>query len=112
MELHFVGEDEVPRPPEETRFRWVKAEPDRDGRRVRIEFELSPFQRRPDIEIAVQDAAGASVAGTSIIETVEARMGVTLHLRGAGTGLYRASLTLSYPDLGPRDERELTFEIE
>lgn len=112
MELHFVGEDEAPRPPEETRFRWVKAEPYPDGRRVRIEFEVSPFQRRPDIEIAVVDSAGASVAGTSIIESVEARMGVTLHLRETGTAPYRASLTLSYPDLGPRDVRELTFEGE
>lgn len=112
MELHFVGEDEVPRPPEETRFRWVKAEPYPDGRRVRIEFELSPFQRRPDIEIAVVDSAGAPAAGASIIESVEPRMGVTLHLRGPGAGPYRASLTLSYPDLGARDERELTFEIE
>lgn len=90
----------------------MKAEPYRDGRRVRIEFEVSPFQRRPDIEIAVVDSSGAPAARTSIIESVEARMGVTLHLRPAGEGPYRASLTLSYPDLGTRDERELTFEIE
>lgn len=112
MELHFVGEDDVPRPPDETRFRWARAEPYRDGRRVKVEFEVSPFARRPDIEIAVRDSTGAPVATTSIIESVEARVAVTLHLRAGGGGPYRASLTLSYPDLGPKDERELTFEFE
>lgn len=112
MELNFVGEEEVPRPPQETRFRSVWAEPLGDRRRVHIEFELTPFQRRPDIEIEVRDASGQQVASTSIIENVDVRAGLTLHLRGeVPLGSYQALLTMTYPELGRTDERALTFEI-
>ena len=112
MDLHLVGEEEAPVPPEQVRFRWARAEPYVDRQRVRIEFELTPFLMRPDIEIEVQGPDETKVATASIIENVDTRVALTLHLRGeVQTGSYHASLRLSYRDQGLTTEHEISFEI-
>ena len=113
MDLHLVGEEEAPVPPEEVRFRWARVEPYPDRQRVRIEFELTPFLSRPDIEIEVQGPDETIVASASIIENVDTRVGLTLHLRGeVKPGTYQSILRLSYREQGLASEHELTFEIE
>lgn len=111
--MHLVGEGETPVPPEQVRFRWAKAEPYPDRHRVRVEFELTPFLKRPDVEIEVRGPDGAIVAGVSIIENVDPRVSLTLHLRGdIQPGVYGALLKLSYRDEALTSEHELTFEID
>ena len=113
MDLHLVGEEEAPVPPEQVRFRWVKAEPYPDGQRVRIEFELTPFLVRPDVEIVLRAQDETTVASASIIENVDTRVALTLHLRGGvEAGTYHAILRLRYHEQGLTSEHQLTFEIE
>lgn len=113
MDLHLVGEEEAPVPPEQVRFRWAQAAPYPDGQRVRIEFELTPFLVRPDVEIELRAPDESTVATASIIENVDTRVALTLHLRGeVEPGTYHSILRLSYREHGLTSEHELTFEIE
>ena len=112
MDLHLVGEEEAPVPPEDVRFRRARAEAYPDRQRVRIEFELTPFLTRPDIEIEVRGPDETQVASASIIENVDTRVALTLHLRGdAQSGTYQANLQLRYREQGLTSEHELSFEI-
>lgn len=103
---------EAPLPPDEVSFRKLAAEALRDGRRVRLSLEITPFQERPTIEIKVQDPEGALVATSSIVEIVEPRMNLTMHLRGSPVpGPYTVHAELSYPERDPVDQTETRFEL-
>lgn len=97
--------------PEETHILNMEATPYPDGRRVRLNLEITPFQVRPHIEIWVTNAEGDEVASASIIEPMSWKVELTLHLRdGGGHNPYTAEALLFYPD-GPQDApRTLTFE--
>lgn len=103
MDIFFHDPDDVPLPPAEVRIRQLAAQPYADGRRVRIYLEISPFQKRPSAEIHLIGAGGEQLGSVSIIETVDTRMELTMHLRGAaGAGWYTAHAELYYLNL-PED---------
>jgi hypothetical protein len=97
-------------PPEETRLLDLRAEPDAAGKRIRVALELTPFQKRPYIELNLADTAGRIVTTVSIIEPVAWKLELTLHVRtpaaatpsNQGSAASSCTLTaiLSYPDLG------------
>jgi hypothetical protein len=99
--------------PADTRLLDLRAVPDSDGKRLLIDLELSPFQKRPDIEINLTDSAGNLVASTSIIEPVNWKLELTLHIRklDLSVGNYNLSAGLFYPELGEVDRRILIIEI-
>jgi hypothetical protein len=81
MDIFFHDPDDVPLPPDEVHIRQFNAQPYPDGRRVRVYLEISPFQKRPSAEISILDAEGREVANVNIIETIDPRMEMTMHLR-------------------------------
>lgn len=84
-------------PPDEVRIREFQLAPYPDGRRVGVYIEVTPFQKRPSLEIVVQDADGNEVAQASIIEPFGHKMELTLHLRPAIPGVtYTATAVLFY----------------
>ncbi len=83
MDIFFADPDAIPLPPKEVRIQKLQAEPYRDGHRVRVILDLTPFQKRPNAEVSIINAEGDEVASASIIETMEPKMEFTLHLRGA-----------------------------
>ena len=91
----------------------LRAEPDPDGKRLRIALDLTPFQQRPYIELSLTDSDGIEVASASIVEPVGWKLELTLHIRkiGATAGNYSLAASLSYPDLGEVDRRTLTVII-
>ncbi len=89
--------------PEETHITSVAAEPYPDRERVRVDIEITPFQKRPYIEVAVTDANGDEVATASIVEPMGWKLEFTLHLRGASNGPFKLEAKLFYPD-GPQAE--------
>ena len=110
----FINDPNVQRlPPTETRLLDLRAEPDPDGKRVRVALDLTPFQKRPDIELTLTGKDGAVAAEASIIEPVGWKLEVTLHIRksGATTGKYTLVANLSYPDLGEVDRHSLELEV-
>ena len=65
----FFPEDNVQRmTPEETRITSLRAEQYPDGRRVHVNLEITPFQKRPHIEVVLFNSDGDEVASASIIE--------------------------------------------
>lgn len=127
MDIFFADPSEVPLPPAEVRIRQLTADPSPDGRRVRVYFEVDPFQKRPNAELFIVDDDGNEAASVSIIESMSRRMELTMHLRHAHTGKYILKAMLFYSkfegqdtpieDLQPIeqsvvDTAETTFYIE
>ena len=83
MDIFFHDPDDIPLPPNEVYIRQFNAQPYPDGRRVRVYLEISPFQKRPSAEISIFDAEGQEISNVNIIETIDPRMEMTMHLRGS-----------------------------
>ena len=65
----FFPEDHLNRmTPEETRITSLSAEPYPDGRRLHVNIEMTPFQKRPHLEITLTNGEGAEVASVSVVE--------------------------------------------
>ena len=111
MDIFFQDPSDIPLPPEEVRIRGLRAEPYPDGRRVRILLEITPFQKRPNCEIQVMDQDENVVASLSIIESIDARMDFTVHLKtDEPSGEFTVSSELYYyedEDTSPEPEGKL-----
>ena len=80
----FFPEDNLQRmTPEETHITSLTAEPYPDGKRVRVNIEMTPFQTRPYIEVLLTDANNEEVATATIVEPMGWKLEFTMHLRGA-----------------------------
>ncbi len=100
----FFPEDNLQRAtPEETRITSLTAEPYPDGERVRVDIEMTPFQTRPFLEVALTDANGVEIATASIVEPMSWKLEFTMHLRGANTNPFKIEAKLFYPG-GPQAE--------
>lgn len=111
MDIYFQDPSDIPLPPEEIRIRELRAEPYPDGRRVRILLEITPFQKRPNCEIQVMDQDENVVASLSIIESIDAKMDFTVHLKtDEPIGEFTVSSEIYYyedEDTGSEPEGEL-----
>jgi len=103
MDIFFADPSEVPLPPAEVRIRQLKAEPSPDGRRVRVYFEVDPFQKRPNAELFIIDDNENEAASVSIIESMNRRMELTMHLRNVRTGRYILKAVLFYSKFEEQD---------
>lgn len=98
--------------PGDVRFMDVRVEPWPDNRRVRALITLTPFVKRPNLYAEVRDPQGSAVCSAHVIETMDARMVFTLHLRGEPVdGLYTLDIRCMYDDLGEIDQRTVAFDI-
>jgi hypothetical protein len=120
MDIFFQDPSDVPLPPEEVRIRSFRAELWPDKRRVRINLEITPFQKKPNGEVTINDQDGNEVAAFSIIETITPRMDFTVHLRGEQTsGRFTVAAVLYYYEEdeqtsgedGEEEPRKLPTEI-
>jgi len=110
----FFPEDNLARAvPEETHITSLNAEPWPDGYRLRVNLEVTPFQKRPYIEITLINADGDEVASTSIVEPLSWKLEFTMHIRGDLRNPYTLNAKLYYPDDGPSDEpRQFIFDVK
>lgn len=108
----FFSEDNLQRTvPAETRITTLKAEPYPDGYRLRVNIEITPFQKRPHIEVVLKDSDGAEVASSSIVEPLGWKLEFTMHIRDEELkNPYTLEATLHYPD-GPTQAAE-TFSFD
>lgn len=81
MDIVFQDPNDIPLPPDEVRIRGLRAEPFPDHRRIRINLQITPFQKRPNIEIVVTNKTEKESASLSIIESIDPKMEFTLHLK-------------------------------
>jgi hypothetical protein len=107
MDIFLQDTSDIPLPPDEVKIRELHAEPYPDGRRVRIILEITPFQRRPNCEINIMNEEGEEVASLSIIESIDARMDFTVHLKGEKqSGKFTVSADIYYYDKDQTPEPE------
>jgi hypothetical protein len=107
----FFPEDNLNRMvPEETDITSLSAEPFPDGYRVRVNIQITPFQKRPYIEVWLKDADGEEVASSTIVEPLSWKIEFTMHIRGELNNPYTIEAKLYYPD-GP-SQKPQTFEFD
>ena len=109
----FFPEDNLQRmTPEETRIIGLDAKPYPDGYRLRVNIEITPFQKRPHVEIQLTDADGHEIGSTSIIEPMSWKLEFTMHIRDELNNPYTLEARLFYPD-GPASEPQtFTFDVK
>jgi hypothetical protein len=111
-DIELVEPEEAPRPKEAVAIRKLAARPYSDGRRVRLDVNLTPFLDRPNLEFEAFNSAGDSVGVMSVIESMDHEFELTLHLRGPDPrGEYTLRLTLFYPDGPPAVTAVTTFTV-
>jgi hypothetical protein len=86
MDMFLNDMNEVRFPPEEVRLRELQATPKLDGSRVKIFLELTPFMKRPNVEVTITASSGKEVAHISILETMLRKLEFTMHLRETKPG--------------------------
>jgi hypothetical protein len=128
MEFFLLDPQVARLPSEETRFLDLRAEPYPDGKRVRVNLELTPFLHRPEIELTLTDPTGQTFTSATVIETAGRKLEHTLHIRtlsgakgrtsqGArdtshsARGTFTLAAHLPYPDLGEIYHREATIDL-
>jgi hypothetical protein len=101
----FFPEDNLERTsPEETKILSLTAEPYQDGRRVRVNIEMSLFEKRPHLEVNLTDVNGEEISTASFVEPMNFKLEFTLHLRTQpADGPLDLEARLFYPD-GPEAE--------
>ncbi|OGO63792.1 MAG: hypothetical protein A2030_04310 [Chloroflexi bacterium RBG_19FT_COMBO_50_10] len=100
MDIFSQDPNDVRLRPEEVRLREVQAMPLLDGNRVKVLVELTPFIKRPNLEITITTASGKEVAHASILETMLRKVEVILHMRGTEPGSeYTLESTVYYQSL-------------
>ncbi len=129
MTINFFQPGDVPQPPDKVKIELLEASAYPDGWRVKVEIHVTPFQKRPSLEIALikrDDAdTGKIVANLSIIETMHPKMEFTMHIRNVDTpaGEYVVKTVLFFresPDEGvleneplvPVDEQSFELTID
>ena len=109
----FFPEDQLQRmTPEETRITSLTAQPYPDGYRVHVNIEMTPFQKRPHIEVVLNDSVGDEVASTSIVEPMGWKLEFTMHIRGELKNPYTLEATLFYPDGPTTEPQTFRFDVE
>jgi hypothetical protein len=109
----FFPEDSLNRmTPEETRILALSAEPYPDGYRLRVNLEITPFQKRPHIEAFLTDADGNEIACTSLIEPMSWKLEFTMHIRGELNNPYTVEARLFYPDGPAAEPQSFSFDVE
>ena len=112
MEFFFPEDNLTRAVPEETKIASLSAQPYPDGRRLRVNLEVTPFQKRPYIEVSLNDVDGHEVASTNIVEPMSWKLEFTMHLRGELKNPYTLNARLYYPD-GPSDKpRQISIDVE
>lgn len=108
MEIFFRDPSEIPLPPEEVRIKNLITDVQPGGRTVRILLELDPFQKPPNVDLLMVDENGNELASVSIVETIQTKMDLMMHIRNLPIGNHcTLKATLFYSNLmNQNDEGE------
>ncbi|MFC1960223.1 hypothetical protein ACFLYO_05895 [Chloroflexota bacterium] len=113
--LFFFDSVEAPQPRDEVAITALTVEPYPDGKRIRLQIQITPFLERPNLEIYAQKIDGPVVAELSVIETMTPQLDFTLHIRGLAdtAGDYDLIAELFYDDRStPQNKKKVAFQIQ
>jgi hypothetical protein len=113
MDIQLIEGGDAPRAPSDVRFRRAAAEPYADRQRVKLTYELTPFFRRPNVDIRLEGPPGTVLGSVTIIETMDSRFSLTAHLRAAppAAGHFEIISILGYVDR-PQVDRDVTPPVD
>lgn len=112
MDFFFPEDNLLRMTPEETHITSLSAEPYPDGYRLRVNIEITPFQKRPYIEVTLNDADGEEIASSSIVEPLTWKLEFTMHIRGELKNPYTVEAKLFYPDGPAAEPQTCTFDVK
>jgi hypothetical protein len=100
MDIFFQDQDETRLPPEQVRLIQIQITAFDGSGRAKVFLELTPFIKRPNIEITISNRSGKVIAHTSILETMLRKLEITMHLRKSEPGNeYSVETTVYYQKL-------------
>ena len=83
------------------------------GYRLRVNIEITPFQKRPYIEVTLNDSNGDEVASTSIVEPLSWKLEFTMHIRGEELhNPYTLNAQTVLPDGPSKEPLTFSFDVE
>lgn len=88
MKLDFEDDPNlVPRPRDEIQIVELRAMPYPDGKRVRVEIVTTAFSPadRPSLDVVIESPERGVLSATSIIETTQRAVALTMHLKQNAT---------------------------
>jgi hypothetical protein len=112
MDISFQDPSDIPLPPDEVRIRELQVEPLPDNRRIRISLHITPFQKRPNIEVVVINENDDESGSLSIIESIDPKMEFTVHLRDDIPGGQYKVLSQIYYYEDDQTREENTSQVE
>lgn len=103
----------VPLPIDQVRFIEIKTEQvmDEGFKRFRVYIETTAFLEKPTIDLILIDEHGMEVATASIIEPVQHKNVITMHLKGGQTGTFTLNARLFYPEIQECDQKNIDLQI-
>ncbi len=109
----FFPEDNLDRAtPEETRITALSVEPYPDGRRLHVSIEMTPFQKRPHLDVSITNGDGDEIASAHVVEPLNWKIEFTMHLRGGLKNPYTLEAKLYYPDGPFKEPQTLPFDVD
>ena len=112
MHINFFDDPtEAPRPPADVRIRRLGFYVYPDKRRLAVGFDLTPFARRPSLEINLVNAHGRLAGSMTVIEALQSQFTLTVHLRDSQpTATYEAQVSVYYKG-EPGEQRQLVQQV-
>jgi len=109
MDIQFFNGNHDPQPRENVKIEDIRISPYPDGHRLKVEIDVTPFQERPNLMIAVHDENDKIVSELNIIETMHFNMEFTMHMRGLDdpTGAYSLTAELFYETRTPPQDHQV-----
>ncbi len=96
MNIFLQDPNEIRLPPEEVRLTKLQVIPKPNSTQVRVLLELTPFMKRPNLELIIINQTGGEVGHTSILETMLHKLEITMHLRQVQPGDTLTITTMVY----------------
>lgn len=68
-------------PPEDTKIISLSVRPYDDAQRILVAMEMTPFEKRPHIEVTLRDSQLQEISTASFIEPMQWKLEFTMHIR-------------------------------
>lgn len=108
----FFPEDNLNRAtPEETNITSLSVKPYPDGYRLHVNIEMTPFQKRPHLDVTISNRDGDEVASANVVEPLNWKIEFTMHLRGELKNPYTLEAKLFYPDGPSKEPQTFSFDV-
>jgi hypothetical protein len=112
VNIYYQDPNEVRLQPEEVRLLVLRVIPQGNAGRVKVYIEMTPFMKRPNIDVTITTEEGMTVAHTSILDALQPKLEFTMHLREPVPGSrYRMDAVVYYQKLPEPTETPMDIAL-